>query len=233
MHRRLAPIFSTAWRAAIVLLTAQIAIGSLLIYVAKSGAAPPPILLNAFANPFLIIHVVAGVVALVVGPLQFVRSIRAHVPALHRAIGLIYVGACAVSAPAAFMLALGTTAGPAAGAGFAILALLLAVFTYLGLRAAIARRFAEHREWMLRSYALTATAITLRLMLPAAGFLARVPAGLSSDCLAILDHQPGAGRISHPSDADRGRHLPDARHRLIAAWQAGLRSMAVRLHFGR
>lgn len=171
MHQRLAPILSTAWRAAIVLLTVQIAVVALLTYVGNSGAAPPPILANSFASPFLIVHVVAGVIALVVGPLQFVRLIRARVPALHRATGLIYVGACVASAPAAFMLALGTTAGPIAGAGFATLAVLLALFTYCGLRAAIERRFADHREWMLRSYALTATAITLRLMIPAASFL--------------------------------------------------------------
>lgn len=171
MDQRIAPIFSTAWRAAVVLLTVEVATVSVLRYVANSEAPPPPIIANAFANPFLIVHVVAGVIALVVGPLQFVRRIRQRVPAVHRATGLIYVGASAVSAPAAFMLALGTTAGPVAGAGFAVLAVLLLFFTCLGLRAAIERRFADHREWMLRSYALTATAITLRLMLPAAGLL--------------------------------------------------------------
>jgi hypothetical protein len=45
------------------------------------------------------------------------------------------------------------------------------VFTWLGLRAAIERRFDDHREWMLRSYAVTSTAITLRLMLPASALL--------------------------------------------------------------
>ena len=49
--------------------------------------------------------------------------------------------------------------------------MLLPVFTGLGLRAALGRDFAEHREWMIRSYALVATAITLRLMLPASGLL--------------------------------------------------------------
>lgn len=171
MDQRLKPILSTAWRAAVVLLTIQVAIVAVLKYLTDGGTPPPPILANAFANPFLVVHVVAGVLALVVGPLQFVRRIRARVPALHRATGLIYVAASAVSAPAGLVLALGTTAGPVAGAGFAILAVLLTLFTYLGLRAAIERRFADHREWMLRSYAMTATAITLRLMLPAAGLL--------------------------------------------------------------
>jgi uncharacterized membrane protein len=169
--RGLTPIFSTAWRAAIVLLTVQVAGVSVLKYFTDRAAAPPPILANAFAHPFLAIHVVAGVIALLIGPLQFVSRIRQRKPAVHRATGLIYVAATAVSAPAGLMLAFGTTAGPIAGAGFAALALLVSLFTYFGLRAAIERRFSDHREWMLRSYAMTATAITLRLMIPAAALL--------------------------------------------------------------
>jgi len=34
-------------------------------------------------------------------------------------------------------------------------ALLLLLFLYKGLRAALARRFAEHREWMIRAYGVT------------------------------------------------------------------------------
>lgn len=171
MDRRLASIPPILWRAAIVLLSLQIAAVSILRYLAQSEPAPPPILANAFADPFLAIHVVGGVIALLVGPLQFVRRIRARRPALHRATGLVFVAACAAAAPSGFVLALGTTAGPAAGAGFALLALLLAVFAGLGLRSALERRFAEHREWMLRAYALVAAAITLRLMLPASALL--------------------------------------------------------------
>lgn len=171
MIRTLAPIYSTVWRALVVLLTLEIALVSALRYVVGSQAAPPPILENAFAFPFLILHVVAGVTALLVAPLQFVRAIRARWPACHRATGRIYIVACAIGAPAGFVLALGTTAGPVASVGFAIPALLWSLFTWLGWRAAAARRFDDHREWMLRSYAITATAITLRLMLPAAGLL--------------------------------------------------------------
>jgi len=58
-----------------------------------------------------------------------------------------------------------------ASVGFAILSLLWPVFTWLGWRAAVERRFGDHRKWMLRSYAITATAITLRLMLPASALL--------------------------------------------------------------
>lgn len=171
MIQRIAPIYSTAWRATVVLLAAYIAITSVQRYVTGSEPPPPPIVANAFANPFLFLHVVASVIALLVGPLQFVRRVRTRWPAFHRLTGRLYVLACAVGAPTGLVLALGTTAGPIAGAGFAIQALLWPAFTWLGWRAAVERRFGDHREWMLRSYAATAGAITLRLMLPTAVLL--------------------------------------------------------------
>ena len=127
-----------------------------------------PIAANAFAQPFLLIHIVGGIVALAIGPFQFIAPVRRRWPNLHRATGLTYVAACTVAAPAGLALALGTTAGPIAVSGFAALAILWFYFTAQGLCEALSRRFADHREWMLRSYALTAAAITLRLMIPAA-----------------------------------------------------------------
>ena len=170
MERKTASLGSLIAGAALALVIAQIAVTSVNRYF--TGAEPPPALAaNAFADPFLLIHVAAGILALVVGPFQFIGRIRARRPALHRATGLVYVGATAVSAPSGFMLALGTSAGPVAGTGFALLALLLAMFTALGLRAALERRFDDHRAWMIRSFAMTAAAITLRLMLPASAAL--------------------------------------------------------------
>lgn len=171
MIRRLAPIYSTGWRAVVVLLTLEIAFVSVVRYFTGGEAPPPPIVANAFARPFLILHVAGGVTALVLAPLQFVGAIRTRWPAFHRAIGQVCVLACLFGAPAGFMLALGTTAGPVAATGFAIAAMLWALFTCLGWRAAVERRFGAHREWMLRAYAVVSTAITLRLMLPAAGLL--------------------------------------------------------------
>jgi uncharacterized membrane protein len=164
-------IWKFTWKAAVVLLTLQIATVSAIRYFTTSGGAPEFILSNAFANPFLGIHVASGVIALLIGPLQFVGRVRAQFPAFHRFTGRTYVGACAIGAPSGFMLAIGTNAGPLAGSGFALAALLWPVFTYAGVRAAIDGRFAPHREWMIRSYAITANAITLRLMLPLAGVM--------------------------------------------------------------
>lgn len=171
MTRKLVPLYSAAWRAVVVLLTIEIAIVSALRYFTGSQPPPPPIVANAFAHPFLVLHVIGGVTALLVGPVQFVRRLRARRPSIHRAAGRVYVAACAVGAPTGFVLALGTTAGPIVSVGFAIPALLCAWFTWLGWRAAVERRFHDHSDWMLRSYAVIAAAITLRLLIPAAAFL--------------------------------------------------------------
>ena len=171
MTRTLAAIYSSTWRALVALLTIEIAAVTALRYFTGSEPPPPPILANAFAKPFLIIHVIGGVAALLLGPIQLVQRVRTRWPAFHRVTGRLYVAGCAIGAPAGFMLALGTTAGPMAAVGFAVPALLWPTFTWLGWRAAVERRFDEHREWMLRSYAITSTAITLRLMLPASAML--------------------------------------------------------------
>lgn len=165
------PIYSAAWRVVVVLLSIDIAIVSVLRYFTSIEPPPPPIVANAFANPFLAIHVAGGVVALLAGPVQFVRGIRTRWPLFHRATGRIYVVACAVGAPTGFVLALGSTAGPVVSAGFGIPAVLCGLFTWLGWRAAVERRFGDHADWMLRSYAVVAGAITLRLLIPAAAFL--------------------------------------------------------------
>ena len=66
-----------------------------------------------------------------------------------------------------FALALDSFAGPVARAGFALLAVLW-LGTSLRAYVCIRRRdIGAHRDWMLRSYALTLAAVTLRIYLPA------------------------------------------------------------------
>lgn len=159
----------------LVLLTAEVAVVSLLRYFSPLQAPPDVILANRFSHPFLWLHVGGGVTALVTAPLQFLKQLRERFPKVHRITGRVYVAACAVAAPAGFMLAVGSMAGPKAGVGFAISAVLWSIFTFLGVRAAVQRRFDDHRAWMIRSYAITSTAITLRLMLPFSVVLMKLP----------------------------------------------------------
>ena len=59
-----------------------------------------------------------------------------------------------------------SSSGAIAGAGFLSLAILWLLFTSLALRAALRRDFRNHERWMMRSFALTFAAVTLRIYLP-------------------------------------------------------------------
>jgi hypothetical protein len=85
---------------------------------------------------------------------------------LHRYAGRIYVLACTIGGATGLLLALGATTGPVATAGFGTLALFWLYATLTAWRLAVRRRFAEHRAWMIRSWAMTFAAVTLRLYLP-------------------------------------------------------------------
>ncbi len=128
---------------------------------------PIEVATNAFAWPAgLQVHIAASGVALLLGPFQFLRTIRTKAPALHRWIGRGYVAACFTGGIAGGVIAMYSSSGPIAGAGFLSLAVLWLLFTGLALRAALKRDFQNHERWMIRSFALTFAAVTLRLYLP-------------------------------------------------------------------
>jgi Predicted membrane protein (DUF2306) len=112
--------------------------------------------------PFYI-HVILAPLALLIGTWQFLPSTRRS--RYHRYAGRVYVACCLVSAVAGFMIALTTATGVATGLGFAILAVLWFGITLRGFFAASQHHFAQHRQWMIRSYALTFAAVTLRVIL--------------------------------------------------------------------
>ena len=121
---------------------------------------------NLMRKPWLPIHATLAATALLIGPFQFLARLRARWPKVHRAIGKAYVAACLTAAPAGFVLAMGSDAGPIAQSGFAVLAVLWFGATSYAFWLATQRRFVEHRRWMVRSFAMTFAAVTLRLYLP-------------------------------------------------------------------
>jgi uncharacterized membrane protein len=110
-------------------------------------------------------HIVFGGLALLLSPVQLSSRVRARVPRLHRATGRVVLVAIALAGTAGFLLSWFNTAGPIGTAGFGTLAVLWVVFAGLGLRAILRRDVATHRRWMLRTFALTYAAVTLRLWL--------------------------------------------------------------------
>ncbi len=128
---------------------------------------PPDVAANAFASPHgLHVHIAASAIALALGPFQFLRSLRARVPRLHRWVGRLYVAACLFGGLAGGAIAMYSTAGPVAGAGFLALAIAWVHTTTLAFAAVLRRDFATHERWMVRSFALTFAAVTLRIYLP-------------------------------------------------------------------
>ncbi len=154
--------------AVMMLLAIAVALVSFRFLMPEPPGVSPEVAANRFADPALPIHAGLAALALLLGPVQFWGRKHGRRAAWHRATGALYMAACLLSAPAGLALALGTTAGPIATVGFGLLALAWFVTTAQGLRAVLARRFADHRRWMIRSFALTFAAVTLRLYLPIA-----------------------------------------------------------------
>jgi uncharacterized membrane protein len=112
-------------------------------------------------------HVFASVLALALGPFQFRARLRTTRPHVHAWMGRLYLGVgVLVGGFAGLFMALHAFGGLAARLGFACLAL---GWLYTGARAYAAirgRDVAAHRRWMVRNFALTFAAVTLRLWLP-------------------------------------------------------------------
>ncbi|KLN60878.1 hypothetical protein WH96_10475 [Kiloniella spongiae] len=113
-------------------------------------------------------HVTGSLTALLIGPWQFVSRFRTKIPKLHRWTGRIYIIAVLIGGIGGFIIAWSSEYGPIAVAGFALLSVVWLYVTGKGYICARNRQFQAHSRWMLRSFALTAAAVTLRLGLPIA-----------------------------------------------------------------
>jgi uncharacterized membrane protein len=143
-----------------------LSIGLLALRYALDGMPGAPPLPNLQLQPgLLMLHALAGGTSLLLAPWQLIAGWRARWPALHRGIGRAYVLAVAVGGISGLALAPQSMGGPLAHAGFGLLALAWLASTAIALRHAIAGRPALHRRWMLRSLALSAAGISLRLQL--------------------------------------------------------------------
>lgn len=160
------PIKARSWRARIGwILLALLCLG-IAGYSARYLLTPPRTPAEALGVPWLFVHIAGSVMALALGSLQFLPVLRKGSSPPHRWVGRVYVAGCLVGGMAGLILAPGSFAGPIASVGFASLAILWVATTLLGWRAATQGRFAEHRRWMIRSWAMTLAAVTLRLYLP-------------------------------------------------------------------
>ena len=111
------------------------------------------------------VHIISAGLALAVGPFQFAKPVRRRFPAVHRWIGRSYVVSVAFASASGLVMAFYSSAALIGFFGFGTLAVLWGWTTYRGYRTIRAGDIASHQAWMIRSFALTFAAPTLRLWL--------------------------------------------------------------------
>ena len=119
---------------------------------------------------WLVPHGLGGLVALLAGPFQFSSRLRQRHLQFHRLTGRAYLIGVGIAVP--FSVYLSVTHSTVAFRFF-ILTLAAAWFltTAVAYVAVLKRNFQLHREWMVRSYAITTTFVTTRVLtaIPAIG----------------------------------------------------------------
>ncbi len=108
----------------------------------------------------LIPHSLAGTIALVSGPLQFSSRFRERHLKLHRVLGRIYVVCVFIGAATGVALAAGRPGFP----GTSGQAAAWIVCTTAAFLTARNRHIVQHRQWMARSYAVTFTFVSSRVL---------------------------------------------------------------------
>ena len=131
---------------------------------ASAGLAPHYAEQGSVVAMAFLVHVVAGGLALLLSPLQIAARLRARVPRLHRVAGRVVLGAIAVAGCTSLAIAPFTTGGPVTGIGFGTTGIVWLFCAAAAFRAIRRRDVAGHRRWAVRTFALTYTAVTLRLL---------------------------------------------------------------------
>lgn len=109
------------------------------------------------------IHVYASMWVLFAGFTQFSKTLQRNNPRLHRTLGYIYItDVLLITGPAGLIMGFYANGGTLSRIAFVALAVLWIFFTVMALIKAKQKDFKAHRNYMIRSYALTLSALTLR-----------------------------------------------------------------------
>ena len=143
-------------------------------YLKMCGEAHPtltaspscPVVLAAFlAHPWAIyIHGTGAICSLAIGPLQLWEGFRKRHPKVHKRIGYLYAACILVGTVGAISLIVHSVSGVAAGAAFMVLLTLWDSTLIIAIYLAQEGRYTEHRQWALRNYALTFSAVPFRFL---------------------------------------------------------------------
>jgi len=122
---------------------------------------------------WLLPHALAGAFVILLAPFQFSDRLRRRFAGLHRILGRFYVVGAFVLAPlGAYIQYVEERQG--FPRSFTILAVINAIMlfgtTLIALVFAIKRKIAQHRQWMIRSYAVALVFVEVRFILGVTGW---------------------------------------------------------------
>ena len=118
------------------------------------------------------VHILCGMLALLVGPFQFVARLRRRFVRVHRACGAVYLASATGLGVTGLILARTAYTGLGASVAFTLLALATLFTTWTALRMVLAGHYGEHRRWMIRSFSLILAGVMLRVWSPLYSLLA-------------------------------------------------------------
>ena len=113
---------------------------------------------------FLLMHIVGSMLALLIGPFQFLPRIRTgRFLNVHRWFGRIYLLGILIGGIGGLYMAQLAYGGVVTRLGFSALALLWLLSGFMAYKTIRKKQLEIHRKWMTINYALTFAAVTLRL----------------------------------------------------------------------
>lgn len=110
-------------------------------------------------------HIAFGLVAILLGPFQFIDSLVQKRSRIHKKIGYTYSLAVAISSLAGLVIAQFAMGGMITRVGFSCLSIIWFYSLFLALKSVFAGDIVEHEKWMKINYALTFSSITQRTIL--------------------------------------------------------------------
>jgi uncharacterized membrane protein len=119
---------------------------------------------------FLTFHVAGSALALLLGPFQFSKKLLAR-KKVHRTIGILYMLGILIGGVSGLYVSAYALGGIVSQIGFTCLDLAWLFTTYMGYKRIREQKVAEHKQWMMRSFALTFAGVTLRIWLVVLAFL--------------------------------------------------------------
>lgn len=117
------------------------------------------------ANPvFLLMHIVGSMLAILIGPFQFLPRIRTgRLLNLHRWLGRVYLLGVLIGGVGGLYMAQLAYGGIVTRLGFTSLAVFWLVSGFMAYKSIRNKEIETHRKWMTVNYSLTFAGVTLRL----------------------------------------------------------------------